>query len=141
MPAKDKSHDAVVKALTDEGWTITDDPFRLGYGDRTLWIDIGAENETLGAEKEGQKIAVEIKSFIRASEIEDLQKAIGQYNLYRDILSEKEPERILYLAVPLRTYDGVFEERIGRLVIRRQRINLLVFDHEQERILEWLPQR
>lgn len=141
MPAKDKYHDAVVKALTDEGWTITDDPFRLGYGDRTLWIDIGAENETLGAEKEGQKIAVEIKSFIRASEIEDLQKAIGQYNLYRDILSEKEPERILYLAVPLRTYDGVFEERIGRLVIRRQRINLLVFDHEQERILEWLPQR
>lgn len=95
----------------------------------------------MGAEKEGQKIAVEIKSFIRASEIEDLQKAIGQYNLYRDILSEKEPERILYLAVPLRTYDGVFEERIGRLVIRRQRINLLVFDHEQERILEWLPQR
>jgi len=140
MPAKDRYHDAVVKALTDEGWKITDDPFRLGYGDRTLWIDLGAEQETLAAEKEGRKIAVEIKSFIRPSEIEDLQKAIGQYNLYRDVLSENEPDRVLYLAVPIRTYDGVFEERIGRLVIKRQRINLLVFDHEQERILEWLPQ-
>lgn len=140
MPAKDKLHDAVVTGLIAEGWTITDDPFRLGYGTRTLWIDLGAERETLAAEKEGQKIAVEIKSFIRASEVEDLEKALGQYNLYRDILSENEPDRVLFLAIPLRTYDGIFEEKIGRLVLKRQRINLIVFDHEQERILEWVTQ-
>ena len=140
MPAQDKYHDVVVKALTEEGWTITDDPFRLTYGNKRLWVDLGAERETLAAEKGSERIAVEIKSFVRHSEIEDLEKAIGQHNLYRDVLDELEPDRILFLAIPWRAYDGIFSEKIGRLVLRKQRINLMVFDELQERISEWIPQ-
>jgi hypothetical protein len=140
MPAQDKYHDVVVKALTDEGWTITDDPLRLSYGTKNLWVDVGAERETLAAEKGGERIAVEIKSFVRHSEVEDLENAIGQLNLYRDVLDEIEPDRKLFLAIPWRAYDGIFSEKIGRLVLKKQRINLIVFDELQERITEWIPQ-
>ena len=140
MPAQDRYHDLVIEALEASGWTITDDPFRLGYGSKTLWVDLGAERETLAAEKQGQKIAVEIKSFARPSEIADLEQAVGQYNIYRDILSENEPDRVLFLAVPLRAYDGIFEEKVGRLVIKRQRLNLIVFDEFAGGIVEWITQ-
>lgn len=139
MPAKDIYHASVVTALTAEGWTVTDDPLYLNYGDRRFWVDLGAERETLAAEKHGVKIAVEIKSFLSDSAMNDLEKALGQYNLYRDILEELEPERHLYLAVPERAYDEVFADRLGQLVVRKQRLSLLIFDEEQERIVQWIP--
>ena len=140
MPAQDRYHEIMVEALTAEGWKITDDPFRLKYGNRNLWVDLGAEYETLAAEKAGRKIAIEIKSFSRQSEVEDLEKAIGQYNLYRDILSETEPDRELYLAIPFRTFSGIFDEKLGQLVLRRQRLNLIVFDEQKGSIHQWIPE-
>lgn len=139
MPAKDRYHNTVVVALTAGGWQITDDPLYLNYGDRKFWVDLGAEQETLAAEKHGVKIAVEIKSFLSNSPMDDLEKALGQYNLYRDILEEHEPERQLYLAVAERVYDEVFADRLGQLVVRKQRLLLLVFDEEKERIIQWIP--
>ncbi len=52
----------VKKALIKDGWTITDDPLTLKFGNTELYVDLGAE-KVLAAEKEGQKIAVEVKSF------------------------------------------------------------------------------
>ena len=43
MPRKDIYHNTVIVALTADGWTITDDPFTLSYGDRNVYADIGAE--------------------------------------------------------------------------------------------------
>ena len=110
MPAKDKFHDLVVQALIDEGWTITDDPLHLVYGTHEFYVDLGLEREAIAAEKEGRQIAVEIKGFLRPSAMDDLEKALGQYRLYYDILSEIEPDRILFLAVPKRAYEEIFEE-------------------------------
>jgi len=31
-----------VKALTGDGWTVTDDPLRLYYGGRNVYVDPGA---------------------------------------------------------------------------------------------------
>jgi hypothetical protein len=67
MPAKNVDHDAVIRALVADGWTITDDPLKLEYGDRNLYVDLGAESSAVGAEKSGRKIAVEIQSFLSAS--------------------------------------------------------------------------
>ena len=58
MPARNVYHDAVIRALVADGWTITDDPLKLEYGDRNLYVDLGAEYSTVGAEKSGRKIAV-----------------------------------------------------------------------------------
>jgi len=138
MPAKDLYHDIVVEALIADGWTITDDPYRVRYGDRKLYVDLGAERTTIAAEKPGEKIAVEIKSFLGQSGIDDLEDAVGQYNIYRVVLQEVEPDRTLFLAVPERAFDEVFDDKFGRLIIRGQRLLLIVFDEEKGGIVQWI---
>ncbi len=128
----------VVNALVADGWTITHDPLRIGYGGQNLSVDLGAERDLIAAEKEGRKIAVEIKSFLGRSVIRDLQEAIGQYNLYRDILEETHPGWPLYLAVTGEIYESMFAEKYGRFVIKPQRLKLIVSDPSQERIVEWI---
>jgi len=63
MPAKDLFHDCVRHALIHDGWTITHDPLRLNWGGKDLYVDLGAE-QLMAAEKSGQRIAVEVKSFV-----------------------------------------------------------------------------
>jgi len=53
MPAQDFYHDAVVRALTADGWMITHDPLSLSYGGRDLYVDLGAERTTIAAERDG----------------------------------------------------------------------------------------
>lgn len=140
MPAKDTYHDVVVKALIADGWTITDDPLRIGFGGQSYWVDLGAARDTIAAERGDEKIAVEIKSFLGPSIAHDLHEAVGQYNNYRDVLTETEPDRQLLLAVTEETYDKLFAEKYGQFVIKRQRLNLMIFDPVQERIVQWIKQ-
>jgi len=65
MPARNIYHDNVVHALSADGWKITDDPLSLSYGGKDLYADLGAERSTIAAEKNGEKIAVEISSFFK----------------------------------------------------------------------------
>ena len=139
MPARDFYHADVVRALLADGWRITADPLVLPVGGRDLYIDLGAENSTIGAEREGQKIAVEIKSFLRPSALEDLHDAVGQYAVYRSVLEQVEPGRTLYLAVPLRVHEGIWSERVGQIVVEHQRMRVIVFDHVAGRIVRWIP--
>jgi len=99
MAALDLYHDAVKNALIKDGWTITDDPLRLSYGGEDVYVDLGAE-KIIAAEKNGQKIAIEIKSFLGHSEVKDLHDALGQYIMYRDIMLANAMERTLYLPCP-----------------------------------------
>ncbi|MBE9004534.1 XisH family protein [Fortiea sp. LEGE XX443] len=138
MPARDIYHAAVIQALIADGWVITNDPFYLAYGGRELYIDIGAEKVTIAAEKDNEKIAVEIKSFLSLSPVSDLQEAVGQYEIYRTVLKEVEPTRQLYLAVNKRVYEGIFSERFGQLIVNKIGINLIVFDEQLERIIKWI---
>ncbi len=69
MSAKDFFHNTVRTALKKDDWTITDDPLFIQAEDVDFYIDLAAER-ILAAEKTGQKIAVEVKSFLGASEIE-----------------------------------------------------------------------
>lgn len=137
MPAKDLYHAAVRTALIKDQWTITHDPLTLKLGKKDFYIDLGA-SQLLAAEKVDRKIAVEIKSFIGRSDIDDLEKALGQYVLYQDILAELEPSRALYLAIPSRVAEDLFEEPIGRLLLKNRRLKLLSFDPKQEVIQQWI---
>lgn len=138
MPAKDIYHDTVKNALIKEGWTITHDPLILIWGADSVYVDLGAE-QLLAAEKEGRKIAVEIKSFVGKSRLHALENALGQYILYYDVLVKTEPDRVLYLAVHEEAFLSVFEERIGRLLLENNRVKLIVFDRKREVILQWIP--
>jgi len=138
MPARDFYHDVVRSALIADGWTITDDPLVLQWGSKDLFVDLGAER-LLAAAKGGQKIAVEVKSFAGASIVTELERALGQFILYRDILEQTEPERLVFLAVPRKVYDDLFQEPIGQLLLTRERLRLLVFNPDPGVIVQWIP--
>jgi hypothetical protein len=138
VPAKNIHHDRVVHALTADGWTITHDPLTLSFGGRDLFVDLGAERDAVGAEKEGRQIAVEIQSFLGRSAMRSLQDAVGQYEVYRAILDEIEPERLPYLALPRRVYEELLTERFGQFIVARLQLRLLIFDIAQERIIRWI---
>ncbi|MGF1674698.1 MAG: element excision factor XisH family protein [Rivularia sp. (in: cyanobacteria)] len=139
MPAKDFYHDTVVEALINDGWEITDDPLVLSYGGRELYVNLGAEKTTIAAQKDNLKIAVEIKSFLKPSPVRDLEDAVGQYGVYQSILTDIASERILYLAVPQRSYESIFTEKLGQLILKSLKIKLLVFDDQERRIIQWIP--
>ena len=66
MSAKDTFHKIVRIALEKDGWCITSDQFTFSIGGVKMSIDLMAEKMII-AEKTGQKIAVEIKSFLEQS--------------------------------------------------------------------------
>lgn len=138
MPAKDLYHDTVKNALEKDGWTVTDN-LPLKVGKRDLFIDMGAER-LLIAERANQKIAVEVKSFISASPVGDLEQALGQYLLYEDLMGNQYPDRLLYLAVRDTVYESFFQEEIVQIVLESRRLKLLIFDEIQEVIIQWIPE-
>ena len=133
--AKDRFHDAVRTALEKEGWTITADPYEVSAGDVDFEIDLAAE--MLAAERAGEKIAVEIKSFIGRSNVSEFHTALGQFLNYQFALEEFDPQRKLYLAIPDSVYQSFFQRRFTRSVVERTRINLLVYNEKQELIVQW----
>jgi hypothetical protein len=138
MPARDIYHDAVKNALLKDGWTITDDPLHLKWGQKDMYVDLGAQR-LLGAEQGNKKIAVEIKSFVSPSEMEDLKSAIGGFVTYRAVIRRLEPERTLYLAVRDDVFTALFEEPIGKLLIESENLYLVVFNSDSETIVQWIP--
>lgn len=137
MSARDKYHNAVKNALVREGWTITHDPYRIPIALKRLEIDLGAE-QAIGAEREHRKIAVEVKSFLGDSELNDLENALGQYSLYRLMLLKEEPERVLYLALPKRLRDLLLSESDFRYILRELQVRLIFFDSATEEVTEWI---
>jgi hypothetical protein len=137
MPARDIYHDAVKNALIQAGWVITDDPLHLKWGQKDMYVDLGAK-QLLAAEQGTQKIAVEIKSFLSPSEIADLKDAIGGFIIYRAVIHRLEPDRTLYLAVRDGVFTALFEEPIGKLLIEAEKLKLVIFNPETERIIQWI---
>lgn len=139
MSAKDIYHDPFVRALQKEGWTITHDPISIPIDATTLLIDIGAE-QVVTAERNGERIAVEIKSFVSLSAVQDLKEAVGQFWLYALAL-QKSPthrDRILFLAIREEMYQSLFVKGIGRLFLENQALRLIIFDPDHEEIREWI---
>ncbi|MBD2151681.1 XisH family protein [Pseudanabaena sp. FACHB-1277] len=137
MPAKDIFHDTVKIGLEKEGWVITDDPLYLDFGGVEIYIDLAAE-KIIAAERDGEKIAVEIKSFIGSSAISEFHKALGQFINYKTVLSQKQPERVMYLAVPIATYETFFKLELIQLVIKNQGISLIVYNPSTQEIDQWI---
>ena len=88
MPKLDIIHNPVKNALIKEGWSITDDPYIIQYRRTTLYADLGVERP-IAAERNGQRLAVEVKSFVGASKIQDLKDVLGQYDIYRYLLEKQ----------------------------------------------------
>lgn len=137
MAAKDIYHDQVRKALEKDGWTITHDPLSLPWGDTGVQIDLGAER-LIAAEKGSHKIAVEIKSFLNPSRVDDLKNAFGQFGLYEYLLREHHPERELFLAVRQDVYDSFISKPHVAGFLKAKNVWLLIFEPTTEEVVTWI---
>jgi XisH protein len=134
--AKDLFHKAVKQALVKEKWVITEDPLKIQIGGVKLEIDLAAE-KVFAAERDGQKIAVEIKSFLKPSNITDFHAALGQFLNYRLALKMREPERTLFLAVPTDVWDSFFQESFIQEAVKEYKVKLVVYNPVEEIIVTW----
>jgi hypothetical protein len=137
MPARDFYHDVFRNALLRDGWHITHDPLRLRFSGRDFYVDLGAE-PVIAAELAAERVAIEVKSFIGRSILTDLERAFGQFLIYRDVLGELDPDRKMYLAVPEDIQIEIFETELGQLLIRNHDLKIVVFDPLTSRILRWI---
>jgi hypothetical protein len=137
MPAKDIYHNAVKNALLKDGWTITADPYFIKYEDAELYADLAAE-KPISAERQGQKIVVEIKSFVGRSLMYDFHGALGQYVVYRNLIQLTEPEYTLYLAIDDLVYKNFFQRKSIQVITKENQLLLMVVDMEKEEILQWI---
>ncbi len=134
--AKDLFHQAVKTALIKDGWNITNDPLTIRIDRIRLEIDLAAE-KVFAAEKDGQKIAVEVKGFLNPSVINDFHAALGQFLNYRLALQMTDPDRIIYLAVPTDIFNVFFQEHFIQAAIDQYELRIIVYDPKLEEILQW----
>lgn len=137
MPARDLYHDAVKNALTKDGWVIMADPYIIKYEDAELYADLAAE-KPIAAERQGQKIVVEIKSFVGKSLMYDFHNALGQYLVYRELIQLTEPTYALHLAIDDVVYEAFFQRKSVQAVTRQYQLLLMVVDINKEEILQWI---
>ena len=137
MPRKDRIHEAVKNALVKDGWTITDDPFRIVYDDADVYADLRIEKTEGGATIE-RALVIEIKSFSGASPLHSLENALGQYELYRIYLKRVAPTDKLYLAISATTYEEQFVRPAFTIIIEDKKLPVLVVDTEREEVVRWI---
>lgn len=136
--ARDKYHELVKNALIKEGWNVTHDPLFVKLDESTtVQVDLGAER-LLAAEKAGEKIAVEIKTFLGHSLITNFYHALGQFELYLLALENQEPDRKLFLAISTIIYRTFFQKAIIQQAIKRFKIKLIVYNIEKQTIDQWI---
>jgi hypothetical protein len=136
MPAKDTYHDAVKNALIKDGWTITFDPYPIKYEEVKLVADLAGE-KTISATREGQKIVLEIKSFLSRSPMREFETALGQYLIYQTFLSITHPDHKIYLVVGKNIYEKFFTQVAIELILQKYQVLLLVVDLTKEEVIKW----
>ncbi len=137
MPVLDIFHSAVRNALEKDGWHITHDPLHIDLADIEIYIDFGAE-QLLAAQRENEKIAVEVKSFLGSSTVSEFNLALGQFINYRFVLSEVEAQRQLYLAVPTETYEIFFRRQLIKKISQEQQLKFIVYEPVSEVVQQWI---
>jgi hypothetical protein len=138
MPAKDIFHESVKVALQKDGWIILREDWYIEL-DRGLavYIDLAAQ-KFIEAEKDGKRIAVEIKSFVSESNMTSFQKALGQFLVYVKAVKKQLIDWTVYLAIPVDIYNGFFLEfNFIREMVEEYDLKLIVFDPDTKEVVLW----
>jgi len=137
MSARDKYHPQVRRALEKDGWIITHDPYRIPVSGTRAEIDLAAEMP-IAAEKDNRRIAIEIKSFLSESFLTNVERALGQYGVYRVLLLAHEPGRTLYLALPQWVKAELLDHAAYRNLLRVFETRLIFYNSDEEVLSEWI---
>ncbi|MGE0884072.1 MAG: element excision factor XisH family protein [Blastocatellales bacterium] len=136
MPRADVHHETVKRALIKDGWLITRDHLNVRYGGLHVQIDLAAEK---GAGIESNlKAAIEVKVFEGKSFVNNFEKAIGQYSLYRFLLRNALIESELFLAITEAVYNKFFRLPAVQEYVSEHRIYLIIFDPTNEEVITWI---
>ncbi|GCA94145.1 fatty-acid synthase [Microcystis aeruginosa 11-30S32] len=68
----------------------------------------------------------------------DFEIALGQYILYRNLISLTEPEYQIYLAIKDSIYENFFRRESIQDIVKINQLLLLVVEMEKEKILQWI---
>ncbi len=128
---EDKLKEAVKTALLLTGVEIIADPYRFRSGGFKYQIDLAVKMTGLTA-------AVEIKSFLSLSFLEDFYTAIGQYLTYRYALQLAQTHADLYLAVPSHVHAKHFAKPLIKGISEIHQVKLIVFDPEDNQSIQWI---
>ncbi len=137
MPRKDTYHDDVRVALEKDGWTITDDPMRIRWEGSIYYPDLGAER-FIAAEKNSEKIAIEIKTFGGDDFNSEFYSALGQYDTYTIAFSDIEPDRKVILAVSDDIFKSYFERKSVQKIIELKKISIVIYNVKNQEIEKWI---
>jgi len=120
-----------------DGWTILADPYLLRYEDKSLVADLKAEKIFL-ARRETETIVVEVKSFLSASFMKELQTALGQYHMCTAFVEALERNETVHLAISDVTFQEYFQSQAVQMLLRRYGVNIIVVDTQHEEIVQWI---
>lgn len=67
-----------------------------------------------------------------------MEKALGQFLIYRSIMKRRQPDRVLFLAVPS-SVAKLFDEPLGQLLLEDYELRVVVFHPKKQEIIRWLP--
>ena len=85
MSALDRCEDETIHAFEKDGWRIDSKPFFIRTSDSQLRADVSFERRANGRSE--QIVVVEIKCFSDpARDLDEIYRAIGQYEIYRAAL-------------------------------------------------------
>lgn len=74
----------------------------------------------------------------KSSAISEFHTALGQFINYRGALKRRQPERVLFLAVPVTTYKTFFQLDFPQAMIEENEVKMIIYDVEQEVIFKWI---
>jgi hypothetical protein len=137
MCARNIYHDAVKSALIKDNWAIAAAPYLIQCEDIDLSADI-ADARLIAAEREGQKIVVNIECFVGRSLMTDFHLAVGRYKLYQMLVEKTAREYELYLAIDDITYDNFCQREGIDFLVRSSLIKIFVVNVDEEEIVQWI---
>lgn len=138
MSREDFYHKHFQNALLTAGWTIETEQFRLPFYDTKVKIDFTASK----TQEDGSRklVAVEVKNFRETDSYNNqFQRAVGQYLLYRDLLTHSDFTHQLFLAVPAEVHKGFFSDDAVSRLMKELKFNLVTFDPETATLVQWIP--
>jgi hypothetical protein len=92
----------------------------------------------IAAEKGNEKIAIEVKTFLAASFGNEFHAVLGQYINYLLGLSQIEPDRVLYLTVPLNIWETEFQRSGIQFSVNSMKVKTVIYNIETKKIVKWI---
>jgi len=110
MAAKDTYHEHVKEALFKDGWDYQDSNISYKVPGILIYPDFKAEKRIIEAVNQERKIKIliDVKSFTGPSFIDNLKDMQGTHNIYSYVLTQKDKDRKLWLAIPEHVYQLFF---------------------------------